>query len=59
MRRCLLSDGWGWKATAFRMLNIYSYHFNQNTDMHREEHDASPNEEVCLIYRIFGERSEK
>lgn len=48
-------DGWGWKATAFRMLNIYGYHFNQNLNLHEEEHDANHTENVCLAYCAFGE----
>lgn len=48
-------DGWGWKATAFRMLNIYGYHFNQNMNLHEGEHDADHTENVCLAYCAFGE----
>lgn len=45
----LPSDRWGWKATAFRMLNIYSSRLNQNMNLYKEEHDANHIEKVCLI----------
>lgn len=53
MQRCLPSDSWGWKATAFRMLNIYGYHFNQNMNLNKEEHDADHTENVRLAYRVM------
>lgn len=55
MQRCLPSDSWGWKATAFRMLNIYSYHFHQNMNLHKEEPDADYVEKVCLLHCVFEE----
>lgn len=48
-------DGWGCKATAFRMLNIYGYDFNQNMNLHEMEHDAHHIENVCLAYCAFRE----
>lgn len=53
MQRGLPSGGWGWEATAFRMLNIYGYHVNQNMNLHKEEHDADFIENVCLTYCVL------
>lgn len=53
MQRCLPSDSWGWKATAFRMLNIYGCHFNQNTNLHKKVHDTDHIENVCLAYSVM------
>lgn len=40
----------GLEATAFTMLNIYGYHFNQNLNLHKKEHDADHIENVHLAY---------
>lgn len=53
MQRCLPSDSWGGKATAFRMLNIYGCHFNQNTNLHKKVHDTDHIESVCLAYSVM------
>ena len=42
-----------WEATAFRMLNIYGYHFNQNMNSHKEKRHADHIENVCPAYSVM------